>query len=302
MTTTTRAGAHQRHESPGPLVSSSTPDSPARTSSNSGSRERPIRKKLQKTSLAGPQDLPEPTVTEQTLESHEIVTSVAPTDQDHAEAILPTENGVRGRVRRKRSFEDLGGELVENAVAKSATKHVRKRSRDSPSCERKENDGPQTPVEEALKTEGAAEPVDSTVVIQDVDPVTTTIERPKTSVAVQDVDSGPTTIERPKTPVAVPNMSDDNSIESHPSPQKKRSRDQFDHDHQQECQPEVNETAGLKPSAETEEDPSASAGNPKPEQEPELKRPRDDPPPLLVEEPIPPVAKVCKTLNLVFDL
>jgi len=184
-------------------------------------------------------------------------------------------------VRRKRSFEDLEGELAETIVARNATKHVRKRSRDSPDYEMKEKSGLKIPVEEAPEPESTAEPVESTV-------------------ADEELNTKHTPIERPKTPVADQKLSPDKSIEPHPSPQKKRSRDQFDQDHQQECQLEVNSGAGMRPSAEAEEDTTPSLLLPKPEEEPELKRSRDNPPPPLVEETSKMAAKVCAVLILEF--
>lgn len=117
-----------RHTSPAKSTRrSASPTKSRRSASPTKSSATPskVRRKLQKTSIAPPEEL-QP-VNEQDGSEDGTDESESAAAEGKVDASAET-NGSRGRVRRKRSYEEVA---EEGAEPKSVSKHVRKRSRES---------------------------------------------------------------------------------------------------------------------------------------------------------------------------
>lgn len=105
--------------------------SPASTESSQDdveNKERPVRRKLKKASIAGPESIVDhDSQAEKADEVAPIATKPNGSFESHKT------NGVepRGRVRRKRSFEEAGHDESQEQATRNASKHIRKRSRES---------------------------------------------------------------------------------------------------------------------------------------------------------------------------
>jgi len=139
MTATTRSASRQTT----PVASeelkngaSSKPDkqaSPASTESSQDgddSRERPVRRKLKRASIAGPGPASKHATI---LERKDATVEEEPVKNggdDHASDANAKVGESRGRVQRKRSFDETGEDDAQGILARNASKHVRKRSRE----------------------------------------------------------------------------------------------------------------------------------------------------------------------------
>ncbi|KAK3110004.1 hypothetical protein LTR53_016163, partial [Teratosphaeriaceae sp. CCFEE 6253] len=114
--------------------------------SDTETAEKPVREQFKKASIAGlPQN----------------VSTASDPIGDTTVAIEPaSENGSRGRMQRKRSFEEVESEQTEETAPGTATQHTRKRSRDSTTEEKVGNNGHKTsgerPAEDAEATAAVA--------------------------------------------------------------------------------------------------------------------------------------------------
>jgi len=208
--------------------------SPASTESSQddgdNNRERPVRRKLKKASIAG-------------IDSHAHDAVLTKLDNENAEGSA-TEDGVthtgnisttgketRGRVRRKRSFEDTGEEDSQESSLRNASKHIRKRSREVSES----REGPQSIGEEPLTQgsdakellEDTSKDLEGKASTSNVDESSVTNEAPDSnSVAVDTIDvpiTASTTIPSPSTPQPLPPTDDQGSAERPTSPGVKRS-------------------------------------------------------------------------------
>ena len=225
--------------------------------------ERPVREKLKKTSIASLAQYTN-SRTNQTLHSDEL-SSTKKSRADQADAGNDVTSTERGRPARKRSFDDLQNEDTQSAVgarqlgdaAEKSSHHKRMRSRDvSGGDDLVSNGQPRT---EPLKYHDEEE--------SDVD--------------ARRSPGGPGVLVEPPvmteaTPPPPEVVADDNTILS---PKKKRSRDQFDKDHNpREEGSDDSENSIVRCGSEPVEndDQLAQATSRTATGEPEKKRPRDE--------------------------
>ncbi|KAK0268174.1 hypothetical protein LTR35_015720 [Friedmanniomyces endolithicus] len=163
------------------------PTANSATHSDTETAERPVREQLKKASIAG-------------LPSESQAPQAA--SQDPMAAGEPAgENGSRGRLQRKRSFEDVEDDHGEpTSISEIARQHTRKRSRDSTVEEVKLNNGRNGSDEQAREVVEAA---------------------PSHTEASHSVD---VPSERPRTPKPALDMHEEAITEAFASPKTKRSR------------------------------------------------------------------------------
>lgn len=139
MTATTRAAQRQKtpnlveelRNGDANVVGERTSPGSTESSQDDGEKpERPVRRRLKKATIAGPDDAGH----EGTASEHEDTTPNPETQANGAahDSATRTTNGVepRGRVQRKRSFEDTGDDDSQETSTRTASKHIRKRSRE----------------------------------------------------------------------------------------------------------------------------------------------------------------------------
>lgn len=184
---TTRAAA-RRSNSPRSTTSSrqASPIKANGSPSDGEGRIRPTRKKLAKTSIAPAEPLApvEEVPGRPSLDSTSEAGSVA--DED----ITAKTNGTRGRLRRKRSFEDVADELNGEKIPGSAVKPKRKRSRDIPKDSAEADDASvSSSSDESQAQEEATSTADTSVAIEkDVDTDNLAVTAPNGKLASPNVD------------------------------------------------------------------------------------------------------------------
>ncbi|KAK3067624.1 hypothetical protein LTR53_015403, partial [Teratosphaeriaceae sp. CCFEE 6253] len=114
--------------------------------SDTETAEKPVREQFKKASIAG---LP-----------RDVRTANEPIGDTQVTVEPASENGSRGRMQRKRSFEEVESEQTEETASGTTVQHTRKRSRDSTTEEKLANNGHKTsgerPGEDAEATAAVA--------------------------------------------------------------------------------------------------------------------------------------------------
>jgi len=139
MTATTRSASRQttpvapEELKNGASSKSDKQASPASTGSSQDgddSRERPVRRKLKRASIAGPGPASKhATILERKDATIEEEPAKNGGDEQASDANAKVGES-RGRVQRKRSFDETGEDDAQGILARNASKHIRKRSRD----------------------------------------------------------------------------------------------------------------------------------------------------------------------------
>ncbi|KAI9756662.1 MAG: hypothetical protein M4579_003751 [Chaenotheca gracillima] len=224
-------------------------------SGSDGERERPVREKLKKTSIATMPNQRAQIQAERATEKDAGPNSTEGATADSSmgeENSFGNENDTRGRPQRKRSFDD--SELGE--TEESQDRGTRKRSRDlSP-------DGKDSIAHSSGQDQNAQAVLENTS------------EKDGVEVDAEAIHVDTTSPKDPSTPEATSpvEMADDDKRRSILSPKKKRSRDQFDQDEAHRI-----ETETVAPPAEPKDHESTSATRTSrtAREEPEKKRHRD---------------------------
>lgn len=114
--------------------------------SDAEASEKPVREQLKKASISKAPGEDANMATDETVEAEKILEENGHEDDS---------SGSRGRLQKKRSFEDFEGEPQESRKADHSQRHSRKRSRDSTAEEDELNNGQRKSGERARDDEGA---------------------------------------------------------------------------------------------------------------------------------------------------
>jgi hypothetical protein len=296
--------------------------SPSKTSRRSASPTKPkatpskVRRKLEKTTI---------TPTENLQPIGENAHSEDGTDEsgsvkaDGNDAPVEDTNGVRGRIRRKRSFEEVAKEVENEEEEKAASKHSRKRSKEHVNGD--EDAAGKTGAEKGVLTNGTAE---SQPAEDEHDPTTTApavmdqvvdmVNDPALTPPPESEDTGKGAISAADEPPAVaqaqttPTKSDEQEVKStssaQTSPRGKRSRKEYDEDNKVELIETPTEPAQVADVEHKHDAATKGVATPSGE-EPGSKRAREDVPdsvPTTAESTEPPEVsvKVCQDNSSMF--
>ena len=258
----TTRGAVRRSMSPekiatpkGPSAStrSTRHTSPSKTSRRSASPTKPkatpskVRRKLEKTSITPAENL-QPIG--ENAHSEDGTDDSGSVKADEKEATTEETNGARGRIRRKRSFDEVAKEVENEEEEKAASKHSRKRSKEHVNGD--EDTASAADLEKDVLTNGAIEskagadeevPTTSEAQVI-VDKVVDMVNDPALTPPPEAEDAGKGAISAAGEPPAVaeaqttPTKTDEKAAEAtrsaQTSPKGKRSREEYDQDHKVE--------------------------------------------------------------------
>ena len=233
---------HSRETSCAPVTSSSSLRATQDHASDNEARERPVREKLKKTSIASlPRQFGSPeNIEADAVETSHNIAQVLEKDAQGTEEVSRTDTEGRGRPVKKRSFDDLSNDKAtqsdedEQGIG-SMTGRERKRSKDvrastAPEVEAHELDSVTSPRVTDAVTKGQKEDDEDQPV------------EVKQSHLEFDGDTNPQSI--------AADVTDQDMRDSAFSPRKKRSRDQMDADTQREQKIPATEEAKAHRSSE----------------------------------------------------
>lgn len=280
---TQRSGSPQAPDEPTSrpkTVTSSALDNGAAGSDTEGS-ERQAREKLRATSIAG---LPTDNIPASDAPMEDAVTEGEANKglSDQPAENTPVGHHERGRLRRKRSIEDVEeGHPTDEPPTGNAGRHVRKRSRDIQSGQHLSRSG-------SRKTSGEQS-------VQEISEHEMADE--ETQTAPKNTVMNGTVLERPTSPLA--GSDQQNGKEFLTSPKNKRTRDEFLLDQEKASKAENEHQSTSHKSLSTEVQNGLTAQDKStPIEEPKTKRHRDsNSPQPAVEQEKPTVTKVKRSLR-----
>jgi len=273
-----------RHTSPSKISRrSASPTKPKATPSK-------VRRKLEKTSITPAEDL-QPIG--ENAHSEDGTDDSGSVKADEKETTTKDTNGARGRIRRKRSFEEVAKEVENEEEEHAASKHSRKRSKEHVNGD--EDAAKAADSEEDVLTNGtieskagADEEVPRTSEAQViVDKVVDMVNDPALTPPREAEDTGKGAISAADEPPAVaeaqttPTKTDEKAAEAihsaQTSPKGKRSREEYDEDHKVEVIETPTEPAKVA-DLEAKHDAAPKTVSTPAGEEPGSKRAREDVP------------------------